>query len=871
MTKKKKSRPEQVKRPPVSATLQRPEFRSPLISLVKRQRIFCLILVAAGILRFGWLGHQDLWVDEMDAIHDAINLDLRHPLSRPHWLSFALMRLALRFGDGEFAVRFPSALAGTLSLFPMYGLIRRRAFKSEALVAAALLAFLPYHVHYTTEARFYGFVFFFSAMALVCLERFCRKASLLSVIGFAIFEAAAYLSHPASAPASAGAGLAAGIWIITNGSHWTRLWRDRFDAQRKRFGGVLAWGVFHAKALLLAVMLIGAAWSAYRGILQPAISHWDRSLPQGIGVNWYFFWLHFGGYANGRWELGWWPLSGAGGGLALLGSVALWKRRDLFLAVLFTSLYLVGLGSLFLSRAEIPYVNKYSIAIFPAFVGWVTFGICAVAEFLARTVGRGTRDVWAWSGVAALALLSVPALNAHFTRQNMPLRDTFHHVAQESGQGKRPCLATLGMANIINSYQDSNENDWLSAESYFAVWPRESFFDFLDALNRAGVPTWFAGMKQDESALKGILDGRPWKKETILPALAEGYEMLIYRALPTKEKNEPPTFVSAVRQYRRDAVDFDAIDPSWAGIIRDGDRRFLSIVQDCEMSYTIKEDYPEPALLKIYGRNRAEYPRAVEARLDGLPAGLVAYLEKNDEFTTRTLILNLRAAQARSSDGHKLTLHALDSTLPLSRGLNYADRFELDGFSIVSSSAPLSQILASSDSLIDRGIMFQTRNPHAKVRIADADDPEGKLAGWQVEPQETNWKVERASDMTPETLIVSLGKFSRGATVISPGVPIQPGRFIYGSLEMRVDQLWTHGANVGVTFYGEGDRFIGSLYAGNQPMHGNERWRRKTLFFQAPPGATSFVIEMDAWRNQTPARLSDGRIRLRDVELFKSR
>src|SRR3989338_6436258 len=54
------------------------------------------------------------------------------------------------FGLNEFAVRFPSALIGILSILLIY-LLTKEIFKSRsiALLVAALLAISPWHIHFS--------------------------------------------------------------------------------------------------------------------------------------------------------------------------------------------------------------------------------------------------------------------------------------------------------------------------------------------------------------------------------------------------------------------------------------------------------------------------------------------------------------------------------------------------------------------------------------------------------------------------------------------------------------------------------------------------------------------------------------------------
>jgi mannosyltransferase len=131
----------------------------------------CLTLLAF-IIRIYHLTYQGLWRDEVDALRFAtqplpalLNM-FRQPgengplffLSLRPWLALA--------GTSEFALRFPSAWAGTLAVPVIFALVRRlgryahlgregRA-TTAAFVAALLMATAPYLIWYGQEAKMYA-------------------------------------------------------------------------------------------------------------------------------------------------------------------------------------------------------------------------------------------------------------------------------------------------------------------------------------------------------------------------------------------------------------------------------------------------------------------------------------------------------------------------------------------------------------------------------------------------------------------------------------------------------------------------------------------------------------------------------------------
>lgn len=102
-----------------------------------------LVMAAlAGVLRFYGLGIQSLWVDELASVWfsepgndgEVIERTRRnvHPPGYHLILHFARGLL----GDSDIAIRFPSALAGTLSALAMF-LFGRRLYSRHSLRAAS--------------------------------------------------------------------------------------------------------------------------------------------------------------------------------------------------------------------------------------------------------------------------------------------------------------------------------------------------------------------------------------------------------------------------------------------------------------------------------------------------------------------------------------------------------------------------------------------------------------------------------------------------------------------------------------------------------------------------------------------------------------
>jgi len=90
-------------------------------------------------------------------------------------LFYWMEHLMLTFGESEAVLRFLPALLGALTVVVMYFVAREVLDRPSSLVAAALLAFSPFHIYYSQEARAYAPMLFFFALALLFFLKATRK------------------------------------------------------------------------------------------------------------------------------------------------------------------------------------------------------------------------------------------------------------------------------------------------------------------------------------------------------------------------------------------------------------------------------------------------------------------------------------------------------------------------------------------------------------------------------------------------------------------------------------------------------------------------------------------------------------------------
>lgn len=129
-----------------------------------------LIILAGSLLRLPSLQHESLWFDELASWFRSNSPDIgttleliRGNVQSPAY-EILLFLVQKYLGDSEFALRFPSAVAGVLAI-PMIYLLGAQLYSyREGLIAAALMAVAWSPIYYSQEARCYSFLLLFSIL-----------------------------------------------------------------------------------------------------------------------------------------------------------------------------------------------------------------------------------------------------------------------------------------------------------------------------------------------------------------------------------------------------------------------------------------------------------------------------------------------------------------------------------------------------------------------------------------------------------------------------------------------------------------------------------------------------------------------------------
>jgi hypothetical protein len=163
------------------------------------------LLVLAGLVLAGLALRlavpRGIWLDEAISIHQArlslhdLFQNLYNGDRQPPLYDLTLWLTIRALGHGEFAVRLPSLIAGTLVIPVLYELGRELYDRRTGLIAAAFGAVSPVLVWYSQEVRMYEFVALFGLLALMAQLRVIRNGSMINWAAYILATAALLWSH----------------------------------------------------------------------------------------------------------------------------------------------------------------------------------------------------------------------------------------------------------------------------------------------------------------------------------------------------------------------------------------------------------------------------------------------------------------------------------------------------------------------------------------------------------------------------------------------------------------------------------------------------------------------------------------------------
>lgn len=156
--------------------------------------------IAGFFLRFYNISYNSIWLDEAATLdfakHSIIEIwgitaggEFNPPLF--HWIE----HLMLVFGHSEFVLRFVPAFLGAFTVPLFYWVGKEIIDSNVGIIAAAILAFSPFHIFYSQDARAYTTVLFFFTLALIFYVKALRRPKRYYWVLFGLFSALAFWTH----------------------------------------------------------------------------------------------------------------------------------------------------------------------------------------------------------------------------------------------------------------------------------------------------------------------------------------------------------------------------------------------------------------------------------------------------------------------------------------------------------------------------------------------------------------------------------------------------------------------------------------------------------------------------------------------------
>lgn len=393
--------------------ITRPAQEARVVSKEAAQWIVLSIIWVAFLLRASGLDTQSLWRDEIDAIRfsswpagELISGLLRVGHNGP--LFFLLLRpwRALT-GDTAFALRYPSALLGTLAVPLGFILARQLGFSRRAgVLLGLLLASSPYLVWYGQEAKMYALLLGLITVAFIVYLKALAAPPALAWPWWVSFVIATTLSFYVHILAPLMVVVYTGVAFIYHRrlkQHW-RGWLIGMSCLTLPYVPLALWQA----PLLIEGFESGHPFYSAQEVISLLFQLYSTGLVQFSGVVGgvlYFFLLLCGLFLGDRSDLA--------GRLAL----ANWLLLPPLLV------YLISL------RVQV-FEDRYLIYLTPAFYSLIALGLLAVKRYNRHLAGLG---------LGAILVLNLAGL----WQQTQPLKADFRRVAAYLAEQPAPPTAIM--------------------------------------------------------------------------------------------------------------------------------------------------------------------------------------------------------------------------------------------------------------------------------------------------------------------------------------------------------------------------------------------------------------------------------------------
>lgn len=345
--------------------------------------LLAIITAAGAYLRFYHLTYNSLWLDE-GATYELSRFSLLHTWNTMTTgefnppLFFWMEHLMLPLGRNEFVLRLIPAMLGTLTIPLVYLVGREFNDDCTGVAAASIIAFSPFHIFYSQEARAYTTLLFFLACTLFFFLRAWKNGSCRCWAAFGLFSALSFYTHFYSAllvTALALLGVVSEIWL-----------RER---SIQRIKGFFA-GLLLSLLMVLPLLVIAVPLAVRRTTFA---STWGLRGFEALAVT-LIQMLNSNSAVTVILILA-----------SILGIVLLWRRNRMSALILTVSLIAPIAATLMLSY-RMPFHPRYLIYLLPLFAIAIS---CAASPLF--SLRRWTVMVF----IVMIVFISLPALKEYYT------------------------------------------------------------------------------------------------------------------------------------------------------------------------------------------------------------------------------------------------------------------------------------------------------------------------------------------------------------------------------------------------------------------------------------------------------------------------
>lgn len=239
--------------------------------------LVALITLAGAALRLSTMLARGLWLDEAISVWQASRTleEVIQTLARgvhPPLFHVLMHYWIESLGPGEISIRSYAVIWGLLAIPAAFWAGKIIYGRRVGLIAAALVAYSPYHIWYSQEARMYSMMFFFAMMSLGFMARALDTNHASDWWGYAVFTLLGMFTHYFFSFFVLGE-VAFYVLFVLIGGHLKRRRDDTtvLDWRRPRtlFDEVPTFGPWLLAMVILAVLF--SLWLS-RSVLMPTVN-----------------------------------------------------------------------------------------------------------------------------------------------------------------------------------------------------------------------------------------------------------------------------------------------------------------------------------------------------------------------------------------------------------------------------------------------------------------------------------------------------------------------------------------------------------------------------------------------------------------------